>query len=99
MDLGGDWLQGYGVDSLGSGQGPVAGSCEYSDEPQGSGATELVFKVAFTKCFTTGLPHIRRLCGREFWVKNVNTALVLSATATELWALRYAQTSTYLCVL
>jgi hypothetical protein len=25
-----------------SGQGPVAGSCEYGDEPSGSGATELV---------------------------------------------------------
>jgi hypothetical protein len=25
-------------DSVGSGQGPVAGSCEYSDEPLGSGA-------------------------------------------------------------
>jgi hypothetical protein len=31
-----------GVDPVGSGQGPVAGSCEYGDEPSGSGATELV---------------------------------------------------------
>jgi hypothetical protein len=30
------------VDSVGSGKGPVAGSCEYGDEPSGSGATELV---------------------------------------------------------
>jgi hypothetical protein len=30
------------VDPVGSGQGPVAGSCEYGDEPSGSGATELV---------------------------------------------------------
>jgi hypothetical protein len=30
------------VDPVGSGQGPVAGSCKYSDEPSGSGATELV---------------------------------------------------------
>jgi hypothetical protein len=30
------------VDSLGSGYGPVAGSCERGDEPLGSGVTELV---------------------------------------------------------
>jgi hypothetical protein len=30
------------VDPVGSGQGPVAGSCEYGDEPSGSGATELL---------------------------------------------------------
>jgi hypothetical protein len=29
------------VNSVGSGQGPVAGSCEYGDEPLGSGTTEL----------------------------------------------------------
>jgi hypothetical protein len=32
------------VDPVGSGQGPVAGSCEYSDEPSGSGTTELVME-------------------------------------------------------
>jgi hypothetical protein len=30
------------VDLVGSGWGPVAGSCEYGDEPAGSGATELL---------------------------------------------------------
>jgi hypothetical protein len=40
MEIG--WGGGYGMDSSGSGQGPVAGSCECSDEPLGSGATELV---------------------------------------------------------
>jgi hypothetical protein len=30
------------VDEVVSGYGPVAGSCEYSDEPLGSGVTELV---------------------------------------------------------
>jgi hypothetical protein len=30
------------LDSVGSGQGPVAGSCEYGDEHSGSGATDLV---------------------------------------------------------
>jgi hypothetical protein len=33
---------GCGVDSAGSGLGPLAGCCEYGDEPSGSGATELV---------------------------------------------------------
>jgi hypothetical protein len=30
------------VNSVGSGEGPVAGSCEHNDEPSGSGATESV---------------------------------------------------------
>jgi hypothetical protein len=30
------------VDPVGSGQGSVAGCCEYGDEPSGSGTTELV---------------------------------------------------------
>jgi hypothetical protein len=30
------------VDSVGSGQGLIAGSCEHGDEPLGCGATELV---------------------------------------------------------
>jgi hypothetical protein len=30
------------MDPVGSGWGPVAGSCKYGDEPSGSGATELV---------------------------------------------------------
>jgi hypothetical protein len=29
------------LDPVGSGQGPVVGSCEYGDKPSGSGATEL----------------------------------------------------------
>jgi hypothetical protein len=33
---------GCGVDSPGSGQGPVADCCECGDEPSGSGATDLV---------------------------------------------------------
>jgi hypothetical protein len=35
-----DW--GCGLDSTGSGQGPVAGCCECGDEPLGFCATELV---------------------------------------------------------
>jgi hypothetical protein len=30
------------VDSVGSGEGPDVGSCEYGDEPFGSGSMELV---------------------------------------------------------
>jgi hypothetical protein len=37
-----DWLGGCGLDSTGSGQGPVAGCCECGVEPSGSCATELV---------------------------------------------------------
>jgi hypothetical protein len=33
---------GCGLDSTGSGQGPVASCCECGDEPAGSCATELV---------------------------------------------------------
>jgi hypothetical protein len=33
---------GGGVEWIHLSQGPVAGSCECSDEPSGSGATELV---------------------------------------------------------
>jgi hypothetical protein len=35
-------LRGCGLDSTGSGQGPVVGCCECSDKPSGSCATELV---------------------------------------------------------
>jgi hypothetical protein len=37
-----DWLGECGLDPVGSVYGPVAGSCEYGDEPSGSGATDLV---------------------------------------------------------
>jgi hypothetical protein len=38
-----------GVDSIVSGYGPMAGSCEYSDKPSGSGTTKLVVIVAQLK--------------------------------------------------
>jgi hypothetical protein len=38
----GGWLGECRVDPVGSGQGPVAGCCEYGDEPLGSSAMELV---------------------------------------------------------
>jgi hypothetical protein len=40
----GRWAGECGVDSSGSEEGLVAGSCEHGDEPSGSGATELVSK-------------------------------------------------------
>jgi hypothetical protein len=42
MDLREIGLGGCGLDSTGSGQGPVAGCCECGDEPSCSCATELV---------------------------------------------------------
>jgi hypothetical protein len=42
MDLREIDLGGCGLDSTGSGKGPVAGCCECGDEPSGSCATELV---------------------------------------------------------
>jgi hypothetical protein len=46
MDLREIGLGVCGLDSTGSGQGPVAGCCECGDEPLGSCATELViYKV------------------------------------------------------
>jgi hypothetical protein len=38
----GDWLGVCGLDSTGSGRGPVVGCCECDDEPLGSCAIELV---------------------------------------------------------
>jgi hypothetical protein len=45
--MGSKWILGRlawgcGLDSTGSGQGPVAGCCECGDEPSGSCTTELV---------------------------------------------------------
>jgi hypothetical protein len=45
--MGSEWILGRlagvcGLDSIFSGQGPVAGCCECGDEPSGSCATELV---------------------------------------------------------
>jgi hypothetical protein len=42
MDLWKIGLGGCGLNSTGSGQGPVAGCCECGDEPSGSCAKELV---------------------------------------------------------
>jgi hypothetical protein len=47
--MGSEWIlrrldKGCGVDSIGSGQGPVTGCCECGDEHSGSGPTELVYR-------------------------------------------------------
>jgi hypothetical protein len=42
IDLRETGFGGCGLDSTSSGQGPVAGCCEYGDEPSGSCATKLV---------------------------------------------------------
>jgi hypothetical protein len=48
------WGGGCGLDSTGSGQGPVAGCCECGDEPSGSCTTELV-TPSFAVCFFSKL--------------------------------------------
>jgi hypothetical protein len=45
MDLREIGFGGCGLDSTGSGQGPVVGCCECGDEPSGSCATELVSEL------------------------------------------------------
>jgi hypothetical protein len=45
MDLSEIGFGGCGLDSTGSGQGPVAGCCDCGDEPPGSCSTELVRKL------------------------------------------------------
>jgi hypothetical protein len=42
-------------DSVGSGQGPVAGCCECGDEPSGSGATELAAFIAGKRTYEEAL--------------------------------------------
>jgi hypothetical protein len=49
MDLREIGLGGCGLDSTGSGHGPVAGCCECGDEPSGSCATELVILISPVK--------------------------------------------------
>jgi hypothetical protein len=52
MDLREIDLGGRGLDSTGSGQGPVAGCCECGDEPSGSCATELVLSYGLFNVLT-----------------------------------------------
>jgi hypothetical protein len=52
MDLREIGLGGCGLDSTGSGQGPVAGCCECGDEPSGSYATELVIYICIFNVFS-----------------------------------------------
>jgi hypothetical protein len=49
MDLREIGLGGCGLDSTGSGQGPVTGCCECGDEPSGSCATELLKRSCLMK--------------------------------------------------
>jgi hypothetical protein len=66
VDQNGSWegFGGCGLDSTGSGQGPVAGCCECSDEPSGSCAIKLVsIPIYVTKMSTEGRNNcIMRSC-------------------------------------
>jgi hypothetical protein len=87
--MGSEWILGKmawgcGLDSSGSGQGPVAGCCVCGDEPSGSCATELVsFEI---------LANIRNYASvviyvltsfypgtEEFWLRQHNNNGVLDA--------------------
>jgi hypothetical protein len=46
MDLKEICLWGFGLDSTGSGQGPLAGCCECGDESSGSCAKELISYIS-----------------------------------------------------
>jgi hypothetical protein len=54
------WIGGCGLDSTGSGQGPVAGCCECGDEPSGSCATELVC-LKYLKIFSK-IADVNEIC-------------------------------------
>jgi hypothetical protein len=57
MDLREIGLGVCGLDSSGSGQGPVAGCCECGDEPAGSCAKELVSLVNIIRLFDLDSIH------------------------------------------
>jgi hypothetical protein len=61
MDLREIGLGGCGLDSTGSGQGPVAGCCECGDEPSGSCATELVSLMTSPSYLCVCLPSLHQL--------------------------------------
>jgi hypothetical protein len=56
----GDWVGGGGgLDSTGSGQGPVVRCCECGDEPSGSCATELVAGLVIVYVITVAAAYIK----------------------------------------
>jgi hypothetical protein len=65
MDLREIGLGGCGLDSTGSGQGPVAGCCECGDESSGSCATELVSSPGGLRKTTKTLSQGGRSPGRD----------------------------------
>jgi hypothetical protein len=63
--MGSEWILGRlawggGLDSTGSGQGPVAGCDECGDEPSGSCATELVFQPTPPPYYENGVCQCKR---------------------------------------
>jgi hypothetical protein len=64
----GDWLGGCGLDSTGSGLGPVAGCCECGDEPSGSCATELVSLPIRTLLYATSGKNLASLAVKLFHI-------------------------------
>jgi hypothetical protein len=66
MDLRETGLGGCGLDSTGSGQGPVAGCYECGDEPSGSCATELVSYEMFYRS-KAGLSNSYVSSGQDYF--------------------------------
>jgi hypothetical protein len=58
---------GCGMDSIGLGQGPLAGCCECGDEPSCSGATRLVKKQIFQRFLAPASIYCRSQILRSFW--------------------------------
>jgi hypothetical protein len=81
------------LDSTVSGQGPVAGCCEYGDEPSGSCATELVlifiipWEIKFRKDLLDtgcGQPGFRGPRGEELGVKEYESVDIFLCLRTRI---------------
>jgi hypothetical protein len=74
--------RGGGVDSIGSGQGPVTGSCEHGGEPSVFGATELLYSNPAIISYTvTG--H------GQFWGSEVLLQILVQCVMTARIFIRY----------
>jgi hypothetical protein len=64
-----DWQGGGGLDLTGSGYEPVAGCCEYGDEPSVSCATEL---VNINSIYTFNSSWDMKACGQFSYTSDIN---------------------------
>jgi hypothetical protein len=67
-----------GMDSPGSGWGPVAGCCECGDEPSGSGGTELViYELNMNILFIVFTNFNKAIKWWNSWIKDYNLLLYM----------------------